>query len=125
VQDEMLSESESSTVLTDEEAKDLIQLGQEVAALFHNNPQDVEWARSASGNDNQFYIVQSRPIATLFPLPKAPAEPLQVFLFFGAIQGFVAPIFQSGKMPCPLLGPECCSGSPWVGKGPKDSSFRR
>mmetsp|Transcript_10320 Transcript_10320/g.21876 ORF Transcript_10320/g.21876 Transcript_10320/m.21876 type:complete len:915 (+) Transcript_10320:210-2954(+) len=85
---------ESTTVLTDEEVKDVIKLGEEVVALFEGNPQDIEWARSIEGKT---YIVQSRPITTLFPLPNVPAEPLQVFFSFNGIQGIAGGMTPAGQ----------------------------
>lgn len=71
-----------SPALTDEEMKSVIQFGQTVKDLYNGNPQDIEWAMS---KDGQIYIVQSRPITTLFPLPNnVPAQPLQVFFSFNA-----------------------------------------
>jgi hypothetical protein len=85
---------ESKTVLSDEEVMEVIILGQEVEALFNGKAQDIEWARSSEGKT---YIVQSRPITTLFPLPNVPTEPLQVFFSFSAVQGITGGMFPSGQ----------------------------
>ena len=50
--------------LTDEQAVRLVQLGRRIESHF-DCPQDVEWC--LAGDD--FQIVQSRPITTLFPIP--------------------------------------------------------
>lgn len=84
----------SKTVLSDEEVTEIILLGQEVEALFDRKAQDIEWARSSEGKT---YIVQSRPITTLFPLPNVPVEPLQVFFSFSAVQGIAGAMFPSGQ----------------------------
>jgi len=84
----------SATVLTDDDVELLILLGQEVQALFEGKPQDIEWARSADGKT---YVVQSRPITTLFPLPNVPAKPLQVFFSFSAVQGISGAMFPAGQ----------------------------
>ena len=84
----------SKTVLSDEEAIEIVLLGQEVEALFDGTAQDIEWARSSEGKT---YIVQSRPITALFPLPNVPAEPLQVFFSFSAVQGIAGGMFPSGQ----------------------------
>ena len=84
----------SATVLTDDDVEQLILLGQEVQALFEGKPQDIEWARSADGKT---YVVQSRPITTLFPLPNVPAKPLQVFFSFSAVQGISGAMFPAGQ----------------------------
>ena len=73
--------SHSNTVLTDDEVKQLIQVGQNIQDLF-GKPQDIEWTMSEDGSIS---IVQSRPITTLFPMPEnVPMEPLQVFFSFNA-----------------------------------------
>ncbi|WP_460855147.1 rifamycin-inactivating phosphotransferase [Nocardiopsis coralliicola] len=51
-------------VLTESQAVRLVRLGRRIEAHF-GRPQDIEWCRS--GED--FAIVQSRPVTTLFPLP--------------------------------------------------------
>ena len=84
----------NEAVLTEDQVKDLILLGRRVSALFNNTPQDIEFAISSEGT---IYIVQSRPITTLFPLPDVPEEPLQIFFSFNAVQGISAPIFPAGE----------------------------
>ena len=44
----------------------LAQLGRRIEAQF-GRPQDIEWCLV----DDDFQIVQSRPITTLFPIPGA------------------------------------------------------
>ncbi|KAL3781910.1 hypothetical protein HJC23_004095 [Cyclotella cryptica] len=85
---------EGTAVLTEDQVKDLVVLGQKVSALFGNTPQDIEFAISKEGI---IYVVQSRPITTLFPLPNVPPEPLQIFFSFNAVQGISAPIFPAGQ----------------------------
>jgi rifampicin phosphotransferase len=52
--------------LTDAQVLRLVRLGRRIAAHF-GRPQDIEWC--LTGDD--FAIVQSRPITTLFPIPAA------------------------------------------------------
>jgi phosphoenolpyruvate synthase/pyruvate phosphate dikinase len=52
--------------LTDAQVVQLVQLGRQIEAHF-GHPQDVEWCLV----DNGFWILQSRPITTLFPIPAA------------------------------------------------------
>lgn len=52
-------------VLQDEKIIKLADIGKKIEAHF-GYPQDIEWCFV----NNEFYIVQSRPITTLFPLPK-------------------------------------------------------
>lgn len=52
-------------VLTDEQIIELGSIGRKIEAHF-GSPQDIEWCLT----DNTFYIVQSRPITTLYPVPQ-------------------------------------------------------
>ena len=52
--------------LTDAQVVRLVQLGRRIEAHF-GRPQDIEWCLV----DDDFQIVQSRPITTLFPVPAA------------------------------------------------------
>ena len=52
--------------LTDAQVVRLAQLGRRIEAHF-GRPQDIEWCLV----DDDFQIVQSRPITTLFPIPEA------------------------------------------------------
>lgn len=83
-------------VLSDETVLELVELGQKIVNLYGGRSQDIEWARSTDG---KIYVVQSRPITTLFPLPDppVPGEKASVYGSFGAIQGFSDPIYPSGQ----------------------------
>lgn len=50
--------------LTDAQVVELVALGRRIEARF-GRPQDIEWCLA----DEEFHIVQSRPITTLFPIP--------------------------------------------------------
>ncbi|MCR1898921.1 phosphoenolpyruvate synthase [Irregularibacter muris] len=52
-------------VLSDEQIEKIAEMGKKIQDYF-GSPQDIEWCFV----DNEFYIVQSRSITTLFPLPK-------------------------------------------------------
>ncbi|HEY0738291.1 MAG TPA: PEP/pyruvate-binding domain-containing protein, partial [Herpetosiphonaceae bacterium] len=79
--------------LPDAAIVELSWLGQRIAALF-DSPQDIEWAWA----EGKLFVVQSRPITSLFPLPEALApEPLQVLLSFGAVQGVLDPLTPLGR----------------------------
>jgi phosphoenolpyruvate synthase/pyruvate phosphate dikinase len=72
--------------LSDAQVRLLAALGARVEAYF-GAPQDIEWALDAAG---QVWLLQTRPITTLFPLPPdAPAtdEVLRVYLCFTVQQG--------------------------------------
>ncbi len=52
--------------LTDDQVLRLAQIGRQIEAHF-GCPQDIEWCLV----DDTFYVVQSRPITTLYPIPDA------------------------------------------------------
>ncbi len=81
--------------LSDEQIRALVALGLRVEA-WYGTPQDIEWAIDTSG---QIFLLQARPITTLFPLPEsAPhtAEDLRVYLAFGVQQGTYRPFTPMG-----------------------------
>lgn len=83
----------SSRALDDEQILSLASLCQQIASHFEG-PQDIEWAFS----NGEILILQSRPITSLFPLPKGvTARPLRVFGSFAAVQGVVNPITPLGQ----------------------------
>lgn len=74
--------------------KELAGLGRRVAGFF-GCPQDIEWALAGG----RFYLVQSRPITSLFPLPHPEPPPgagLRVYVCFNYIQGFPEPFTPLG-----------------------------
>lgn len=86
-------------VLTDEQIMELTRLGGEIAEVY-GFPQDIEWAISG-GNT---FILQSRPITSLYPLPEdAERDQLSVYFSFAAIQGLLDPITPSGQDALGLL----------------------
>jgi phosphoenolpyruvate synthase/pyruvate phosphate dikinase len=60
------AEQQNKQTLTDEQIVQLEQTGRKIETHF-GSPQDIEWCLV----NDMFYIVQSRPITTLFPIPKA------------------------------------------------------
>src|SRR6059058_155420 len=64
--------------LTDAQVVRLAQLGRRIEAHF-GRPQDVEWCLV----DDDFQIVQSRPITTLFPIPDAGDGENHVYISVG------------------------------------------
>jgi len=64
--------------LTDEQILQLEHLGRKIEAHF-GAPQDIEWCLA----DDIFYIVQSRPITTLFPVPEANDQENRVYISVG------------------------------------------
>ncbi|MFB4263071.1 rifamycin-inactivating phosphotransferase [Nonomuraea sp. GTA35] len=65
-------------VLTDAQAVRLVRLGRRIEAHF-GRPQDIEWC--LAGDD--FHIVQSRPITTLFPIPATDDRDNHVYVSVG------------------------------------------
>ncbi|MFF4196725.1 rifamycin-inactivating phosphotransferase [Nonomuraea sp. NPDC001831] len=64
--------------LTDEQAVRLVGLGRRIEAWF-GRPQDIEWCLSGE----EFHVVQSRPITTLFPVPVADDQDNHVYVSVG------------------------------------------
>ena len=64
--------------LTDAQLLELEALGRRIEAHF-GQPQDIEWCLQ----DEALYVVQSRPITTLFPIPNAGDSGNHVFLSVG------------------------------------------
>jgi pyruvate,water dikinase len=64
--------------LTDAQVVRLVELGRRIEAHF-GRPQDIEWCLA----DEDFQIVQSRPITTLFPIPAAADEQNHVYVSVG------------------------------------------
>jgi pyruvate,water dikinase len=58
-------ERQNRQVLTDEQILRLERMGRKIEEHF-GCPQDIEWCLA----DDTFYIVQSRPITTLYPIPE-------------------------------------------------------
>ncbi|MEU8324252.1 rifamycin-inactivating phosphotransferase [Nonomuraea sp. NPDC048881] len=64
--------------LTDEQAVRLVGLGRRIEAWF-GRPQDIEWCLAGE----EFHVVQSRPITTLFPVPVADDQENHVYVSVG------------------------------------------
>lgn len=73
--------------LTDERILQLAHLGRTIEEHF-GCPQDIEWALA----HGTFYIVQSRPITTLYPIPVAGDEAKHVYVSVGHQQMMTDPI---------------------------------
>jgi pyruvate,water dikinase len=79
--------------LPDAAILELARLGQQAAAHF-GSPQDMEWAWAGE----RLYVVQSRPITSLYPLPAGLApEPLEALFSFGMWQGMLDPYTPLGQ----------------------------
>jgi len=71
-------ERQEQPALTDAQVVRLAQLGRRIEAHF-GRPQDIEWCLV----DDEFQIVQSRPITTLFPIPAAGDRENHVYVSVG------------------------------------------
>ncbi len=71
-------ERQEQPALTDAQVVRLTQLGRRIEAHF-GSPQDIEWCLA----DDEFQIVQSRPITTLFPIPDDGDRGNHVFVSVG------------------------------------------
>ncbi|WP_229244112.1 phosphoenolpyruvate synthase [Emticicia sp. CRIBPO] len=74
-------------VLSDPQILELARLGRQIEAHF-GSPQDIEWCLA----DDTFYIVQSRPVTTLYPVPEAGDEENHVYVSVGHQQMMTDPI---------------------------------
>ncbi len=63
---EIKAEQQNEQALTDAQILELERMGRKIEAHF-GSPQDIEWCLA----NDAFYIVQSRPITTLYPIPEA------------------------------------------------------
>ena len=71
-------ERQSTPALTDEQILRLESLGRKIEEHF-GRPQDIEWGLV----DNIFYILQSRPITTLYPVPEAKDKENHIYISVG------------------------------------------
>ncbi|GIG91134.1 rifamycin-inactivating phosphotransferase [Plantactinospora endophytica] len=73
--------------LTDAQVVRLVQLGRRIEAHF-GSPQDIEWCLV----DDEFQVVQSRPITTLFPIPETGDAENHVYISVGHQQMMTDPM---------------------------------
>ncbi|AYB34700.1 phosphoenolpyruvate synthase [Chryseolinea soli] len=89
-QQEIEPAQQNKSTLTDEQILQLEHMGRKIEAHF-GRPQDIEWClvddarpgRSQASGGYRIYIVQSRPITTLFPVPEADDRENHVYLSVG------------------------------------------
>jgi phosphoenolpyruvate synthase/pyruvate phosphate dikinase len=80
-------ELQNKQALTDGQILQLECMGRKVEEHF-GCPQDIEWCLV----DDTFYIVQSRPITTLYPIPEADDEENHVYVSVGHQQMMTDPL---------------------------------
>ncbi|HWB27136.1 MAG TPA: phosphoenolpyruvate synthase [Chitinophagaceae bacterium] len=73
--------------LKDEQVVELENIGRKIEKHF-GSPQDIEWCLA----DDTFYIVQSRPVTTLFPVPETNDEEKHVYISVGHQQMMTDPM---------------------------------
>lgn len=84
---ELEPERQNKRALTDEQILELEGTGRKIEEHF-GRPQDIEWCLV----DDTFYVVQSRPITTLFPIPEANDQENHVYLSVGHQQMMTDPM---------------------------------
>lgn len=78
---------QETQTLTDQQILQLARIGRQVEAYF-GPPQDIEWCLVG----DTFYIVQSRPITTLYPIPEANDQGNRVYVSVGHQQMMTDPM---------------------------------
>ena len=89
--------------LEDAQVRELVELGEHIERHL-GDPQDIEFAID---RDGKIWIVQSRPITTLYPLPAGLPDPetdLRVLFSGNVFQGYFEPITPMGLEPFRILG---------------------
>ncbi|WP_020433928.1 PEP/pyruvate-binding domain-containing protein, partial [Paenibacillus riograndensis] len=81
------SGQQTAQTLSDGQILQLARIGRQLEAHF-GCPQDIEWCLA----DGTFYIVQSRPITTLYPIPEANDQDKHIYLSVGHQQMMTDPI---------------------------------
>ncbi|WP_413299626.1 phosphoenolpyruvate synthase [Bacillus sp. 1P10SD] len=80
-------DQQKKQTLTDQQILQLARIGRQIEAYF-GFPQDIEWCLV----DEKFYIVQSRPITTLYPIPEANDQENHVYVSVGHQQMMTDPM---------------------------------
>jgi len=80
-------DQQKAQTLTEQQILQLARIGRQIEAYF-GCPQDIEWCLV----DDTFYIVQSRPITTLYPIPEANDQENHVYVSVGHQQMMTDPM---------------------------------
>lgn len=78
---------QKTQTLTEQQILQLARIGRQIEAYF-GCPQDIEWCLV----DDTFFIVQSRPITTLYPIPEANDQENHVYVSVGHQQMMTDPM---------------------------------
>ncbi|WP_342481345.1 phosphoenolpyruvate synthase [Paenibacillus sp. FSL L8-0340] len=92
-------DQQKTQTLTDQQTLQLARIGRQIEEHF-GCPQDIEWCLA----DDTFYIVQSRPITTLYPIPEANDQENHVYVSVGHQQMMTDPIKPLGISVWKLTG---------------------
>jgi pyruvate,water dikinase len=87
IQKAMATKQQDRQVLTDAQIVRLARLGRRIEGHF-GQPQDIEWCLV----EDEFHIVQSRPITTLYPIPEAGEPGNRVYVSVGHQQMMTDPM---------------------------------
>lgn len=93
-------DQQKTQALTEQQILQLARIGRQIEAYF-GCPQDIEWCLV----DDTFYIVQSRPITTLYPIPEANDQENHVYVSVGHQQMMTDPMKPLGLSFYLLLTP--------------------
>ncbi|ALA42408.1 phosphoenolpyruvate synthase [Paenibacillus peoriae] len=80
-------DQQKTQTLTEQQILQLARMGRQIEAYF-GYPQDIEWCLA----HDTFYIIQSRPITTLYPIPEANDQENHVYVSVGHQQMMTDPI---------------------------------
>ncbi|MBI4320697.1 MAG: phosphoenolpyruvate synthase [Chloroflexi bacterium] len=96
----LAQEKSQQQALTDAQILELARTAGRVADHFAS-PQDIEWAVA----DGKLYVLQSRPITSLYPVSESllRSENLRVFFSLNSLQGVVEPFTPLGRDVLTLL----------------------
>ncbi|MDN4592822.1 phosphoenolpyruvate synthase [Polycladomyces subterraneus] len=81
VKKDLPPDQQTKQALSDSQILRLAELGKRIEKHF-GSPQDIEFCIE----NGKIFVVQSRPITSLYPLPDIPQEPLRVMFSFGHVQ---------------------------------------
>lgn len=81
------NKQQNAQTLTEQQILQLAGIGRRIEAYF-GSPQDIEWCLV----DDAFYIVQSRPITTLYPIPEPSDQENHVYVSVGHQQMMTDPL---------------------------------
>ncbi|MCE7985267.1 MAG: phosphoenolpyruvate synthase [Caldilinea sp. CFX5] len=88
-QEALTADQRQQAALSDEQILALARIGAKIEQHY-GRPQDIEWAI----RDEQMYVLQARPITTLYPMPAPPPsdDALHAYFSFGHFQMMTDPM---------------------------------